>query len=468
MRDEGEQRERGRAWSRRCLMLMLVTAPLRVLAGEPIMGVPERDAVVAALDALNLTTNDPGFTKDVAEPRWALARVRSLLGDPLALPALGDEAVKVADAGCDAETAAASRWLELPAPTALPPFTGEPVALGHDLDERLTSALDAFVRSAGDGAEALTARAFAEVSQADRVYAATALLGGVLLIDDHPAWRPAFHAAGMPDAVITDMLAADAALNPDPATTRYLQAVTTVRLEDLLLAMLRLHAAATNLAAACTAVVWPEHVVRLETAYGRIVVGTMAADVFDDAAWLILDPGGDDVYCGAAGSANGLLGRAVSVVIDLAGDDHYAGDGLLGPGAALFGVALLQDFAGADVHRAAFAGAGAGLLGVARVEDFAGDDQYRAQALGQGAGVVGVGILRDRAGRDRYDLGYCGQAYAGVRGVGLLIDGAGHDCYTAGGQLVDWDRNEGRFLSMAQGYANGMRPFAGGGHSGLD
>ena len=45
----------------------------------------DRRAVSNALEVLNMTMADPGFTKDLAEPRWTLARMRTLLGDPLAV-----------------------------------------------------------------------------------------------------------------------------------------------------------------------------------------------------------------------------------------------------------------------------------------------------------------------------------------------------------------------------------------------
>ncbi len=159
--------------------------------------------------------------------------------------------------------------------------------------------------------------------------------------------------------------------------------------------------------------------------------------------------------------------RLVSQLLDLAGDDLYLGKGLLGPGAALWGACLILDAAGDDLYRADYAGQGAGLYGCAWLEDRGGHDLYTAGALAQGAACVGLGILRDINGDDIYQVGLEGQAFAGLRALGLLIDDHGTDRYIAGGRERDHERHPEHYLSMAQGFAIGMRPHAGGGLAAL-
>jgi len=76
-------------------------------------------------------------------------------------------------------------------------------------------------------------------------------------------------------------------------------------------------------------------------------------------------------------------------------------------------------------------------------------------------------LLRDQAGDDRYEVGAYGQGFSGVRGWGLLFDRGGHDVYLAGNRIQDFERDEPRFFSFAQGFSIGMRPHAGGGVAAL-
>jgi hypothetical protein len=128
---------------------------------------------------------------------------------------------------------------------------------------------------------------------------------------------------------------------------------------------------------------------------------------------------------------------------------------------------VVVDAQGDDTWRATFAGQGAGLFGVGWVEEGGGDDDYEARALAQGAAVLGVGALMDRGGNDVYDVGLQGQAFSGLFGLGVLADDAGNDRYLAGGREPDHERNQDRYLSLAQGFSIGLRPFAGGGVAAL-
>lgn len=422
------------------------------------------EAIVRALDVMNLSPRDPGFGKDLGDPRWALPRVRAMLEQPLDLPRLGEE-VAAAAAGADTDLWPAVRaWLDLPPGTAQAPAAVSCPFVADGLDPVLAGALGRFAAAAAQ-ADAWRRQAYAAIPAPEQVHAAAESLVGTFLVDDHPELRPVLARAGIPGAVVDGVIAEEPALDPQPDAMRLLDVCRAIELEAALRAAQALDLALADLRAACTgaAVAWPPAVTSITTVVGPIVIGTTGADRFDRAAVLILDPGGDDAYAGDAGSANGLTGQGLAAVLDLAGDDRYDGSGLLAPGAALMGVGVLVDAGGRDTYRATRVGTGAALFGGAWVRDEGGDDVYQAAAFAQGAAVAGFAVLRDEAGDDRYDVGLCGQGYAGVRAVGLLADRAGNDRYVAGGRQTDYDRNLGRFVSMAQGCAVGMRPFAGGG-----
>lgn len=452
-----------------CLLLVLAGATGRAAADEApaweSFSEGDRAAVVSALGVLNMTPADPGFTKDIGEPRWALARVRTLLGAPLELPRWGDEVMQAARAADGAAILAAiPTWLEAPVPSE--PGADRAPAWVCDtarLDARVAAGLTAAVAHLG-AARARVDAAVAALEPTQRVAAAAVYLGGAFQIEDHPERRATLEAGGMPAAALEAAVAENADTDPRPGGQRMLDVAMGVNVEALVAAAAEARLAVGALRdAVAGGAEWPASPVQVETPAGIVVVGTTGDDVYAEDAVLVVEPGGDDRYGGTAGQANGLRGHGLSVILDLAGDDRYLGRGLLAPGAALFGVAVLVDDAGADQYRGDYVGCGAGLFGGAWMEDRAGDDDYRAQALAQGAAVAGFAVLCDAAGADHYDLGFCGQGFAGTRAVGLLIDGGGNDRYSAGGVLPDFDRNAGRFVSLAQGVSLGMRPFAGGG-----
>lgn len=416
-----------------------------------------------ALDYLNMTTNDLCFQKDVAEPRWCLKRVRSLLARPLELPRFG---------GYLADRAAgiATNWYSLACivledTSTVSRIPEQPVAidLPAELDPSLSSALQTFFARL-DPAHALVDAALSRIDPNERVYAAAAYVGNSFNVEDHPEVRVPLMDMGIPSNVIDSVIASGLSVDPEPAASRQLAVIQGLDLARLLRAADVADRAAKEFISKVAQVSrWPSTPIRIETANGALWIGTAGNDTYDEAALLVVDPAGDDVYRGLAGSANGLQARPLSLVIDCAGDDRYSGEGILAPGAALFGVALIHDAAGNDVYHAAYAGQGAAVFGVARLLDAEGDDTYRAHAIAQGAAYAGAALLIDGSGNDIYDVGFCGQGFAGVRGLGMLVDHTGNDHYHAGGRRPDFDRNDRRYLSLSQGFSIGMRPFAGGG-----
>ncbi len=187
---------------------------------------------------------------------------------------------------------------------------------------------------------------------------------------------------------------------------------------------------------------------------GRVLIGTLGDDMLTvDGAWLILDPGGDDRY-------TGTLDPSVNLIIDLAGDDTHHPAAARGVG----GVSVAIDLSGRDVWPAGDIGAAGAVFGAAVLLDRGGDDTYGGRYLTQGAAYEGAALLIDEDGDDTYRAGGMAQGFGGTRGVGMLWDGGGDDIYVASGQFSDSpDRLPEHSLSLAQGFAIGERPWAGGG-----
>lgn len=445
-----------------CLAAALAALALPARAGE-LLGTNEEAHLHQALAWMNMTVTDLGFNKDVGTPVLALQGMRNLLGDPLALPALGDRVLAVAtNRRPQSVWALARELLETGAPAEAPAGAASPPPW-EGLSNDLAAALTDFYRDA-EKAHALLDRAFNAVSGADQQYLAAAYLAGQFNAEDRPEVRRALEGAGMPAAQVERAIRESKEIDPEPSSTNFLAILRRVELPLLLAAGELFQGAVSRLAVQAGHIRdWPAERRDFVTPIGNVVIGSPKSDAHTSASLLVLDPDGSERYANDAGSANGLWGRRLSAVIDLKGDDTYAGRGMVGPGTALWGVAVLSDLDGDDAYRADFMGEGAAVFGAAWVADRAGNDSYRARAHAQGAGYAGAGFLFDGAGDDTYDVGLAGQGFAGVLGVGLLVDRAGNDLYLAGGVEPDYERHEDRFITLAQGFSIGLRPFAGGG-----
>jgi len=193
-----------------------------------------------------------------------------------------------------------------------------------------------------------------------------------------------------------------------------------------------------------------------DTPAGRVEFGGWGEDSYEDEALLIVDFGGRDHYSNSAGGTLYTPAK-VSVVVDLAGDDRYENPKGLAQGSGMYGIGILVDCGGADKYKANKASQGSGHAGVGILWDISGNDRYEAWRWSQGAGFQGVGLLRDDEGMDDYNVGISGQGCGGTQGFGILQDLAGDDTYRAGGLDRDRGRDEGHYLSMAQGFASGNR-----------
>lgn len=421
-----------------------------------------------ALRAMNLTEADLGFTKDVAEPRLCLGWVRTALHEPYTLTRAGAELWAAAQEG-----SATSWWvtagalLELGKTPEAEAVSSSQADTWEGLDPRLADALSRFMQSARL-ANGLLDRAYGKLSREEMSYLAAATLAGTYNAEDEESTRTALAEAGIAEGDVTAVIEEGHALDATPSATRYLDLVEKLDRTALVEAGHVFQRAVRDLYEVARGVErWPEGNVLLVTDLGKVRVASVSDDAYTDKSLLIIEPGGHNTYLGPAGAANALRDQRLSAIIDLGGHDSYRSAGLLGAGSALFGVAVVIDAAGDDTWRAAYAGQGAGFFGTGWVEEGGGDDDYEARALAQGAAVVGVGALLDRGGHDVYDVGLQGQAFSGLFGLGLLVDDEGNDRYLAGGREPDHERNQDRYLSLAQGFSIGLRPFAGGGVAAL-
>jgi hypothetical protein len=224
-------------------------------------------------------------------------------------------------------------------------------------------------------------------------------------------------------------------------------------------------AAAVDLAAVPEAG-WPESPMILDTPLGEVWLGSMGSNSGSGDPVLIVDPGGDDRWR-IATSRDRLADTATRDVrgwIDLGGDDTWL-SGDVGAGGALMGISAGIDLAGDDIYRAGRLSQGAAAFGVATWLDVAGDDRYDSTVAGQGFALAGAAILRDRGtGGDTYRADSWAQACGQFQGVAVLHEGGGNDHYVLSAVHEDNpNRLPGYFTGYGQGFAIGMRPYAGGG-----
>lgn len=199
----------------------------------------------------------------------------------------------------------------------------------------------------------------------------------------------------------------------------------------------------------------------LRTPMGNVLLGTTGNDAYSSPdTFLLLEPGGNDIYTGrvAAGTS---LSHPISVVIDLAGNDIYTATSADGAtqGSGVLGTGLLLDVAGDDTYTASRLAQGNALIGTGVLWDGSGNDRYESDVTSQASSYFGVALLADGQGDDSYEIVGYGQAYACSQGISFLIDCSGDDCYTAH-PLVQEGFEEfaydgGRFESVSGNWAQG-------------
>ncbi|MBU0679005.1 MAG: hypothetical protein KJ626_12915 [Verrucomicrobia bacterium] len=414
-----------------------------------------------------MSLKDLEFHKDVGETEIALKWIREGLEHPLTFIERAEAVRESLKKNRSDWIAVASGLLEVDAKEAAEKETSEfSVSIPESLDPRLVGILEEVLPELvviGDAAKAAL-----PAHRIDSGYVTASELGGILGAPDRPAVQNALAGAGVSRSMIQRVLADEKQIDPKPAAERFLSALSEVRLHAATKAFSDLEKANETLLNALASVRrWPDKIVTFESTAGLIVIGSPGNDIYDVEPFLLIDPGGDDEYLEPVASANGLKGRCIALSIDLAGNDVYRSGELLGPASALFGLSILTDLEGNDSYLCDYTGNAAALCGIALLDDRRGNDRYTGWAFSQGAAVSGAAMLNDEDGDDRYEVGLCGQAYAGVQGCAFLRDAGGSDQYVAGGREPDHERHDDRFLSLAQGFSIGMRPFAGGGAAAL-
>lgn len=442
-------------------LLLFSLAGTPVIAWENVFPAESQSHLIKALDVINLTTNDLGFKKDVAKPLFVLPIARRMLQAPLGLPELGDSIL-----AAFSNVHHSALWEGLPGTLLASDASSGPMKVDPGVLPELDEPLARFVRQAAVAA-AHVEHAFESLNDEEQAYLAASVLGGMFGQDINATSRTAIVAMGVASSIVDAVIAENLLLDPKPSASNYLGMISRVNYGQLYHGARLFFDSVDSLVADAESIRWPTEPQVVSTYFGEVQMGTKGDDRYGRSAVLIIDPGGDDVYERDAGVANGLEGQYLSAIVDLGGSDRYVGSKILGPGAALFGVSRIHDLSGDDLYSAAYAGQAAGVFGVASLQDQSGDDVYRAHGVSQGAGYGGMGVLRDALGDDIYDVGFSGQAYAGVKGLGFLWDGAGDDRYISGGRKHDFDRHDKRYISTSQGFAIGMRPFAGGGVAAL-
>lgn len=427
------------------------------IAAEPVLNAERRAVLAEALAHLALAPDDLRFDRDLGRPLWAHPALRGFLNEPLSFIDAADRLIDSADGGLRGRIDRASAYLpgvgatERPAPA---PASAPPRTRASERAECL-----AFLREAEEAME----QALCRLTQEERREAAVGFYSDLLRLGDFPDRRSYLEQMGFDSARIERAARPEYVLDPEPEARAVLD-----RMERMdFAALIRAAHALISAADALTPAVWTNGPAEALPPTEGVFIGTPGDDRYDRPARLIIDPGGSDEYAAPAVSADGVNGFPVCLTVDFGGHDRYVSERLLGPCSASLGAVMIRDYSGNDLYAANFSGVAAAFMGAAILEDRAGNDKYSANRFGQAAAEMGLALLFDEDGFDRYEVGYMGQGYAGPGGVGWLADRAGDDRYDAGGVHPDYERHDDRFLSMAQGFAIGLRPFIGGGFGAL-
>lgn len=204
--------------------------------------------------------------------------------------------------------------------------------------------------------------------------------------------------------------------------------------------------------------------IKLETAdymteLGRIRIGSDDNDEYEGEYFLIIDPGGDDLY-----SLNNSEQR-FSFLIDFRGDDLYLTPQNFGPAAAFNGISFHYDERGNDTYKCSRFSLGSSLLGFTALLDLSGNDNYISSEFSQASAIFGFAALWDKNGLDNYSSGMKSQGYSETAAIAVLADDQGNDIYTLVSKEVDLLRYGDHYNSMGQGFSIGERDHAGGGIS---
>jgi len=193
----------------------------------------------------------------------------------------------------------------------------------------------------------------------------------------------------------------------------------------------------------------------------RIAIGGEGPNRYDGHFDMIIDLGGNDVYNLTKGTKSNT--SIPSCIIDLGGNDLYESNQDFALASAYFGSSFIFDSAGDDVYKGAGTSLGSAICGLGMILDEAGNDIYRGVNHSIGAATFGVGLVHDMNGNDTYIANSSSQGFGMTGGIGVIADIKGNDSYIVDARSLDIGRYEDHYVSMCQGYGEGVRPYYAGG-----
>ena len=191
-------------------------------------------------------------------------------------------------------------------------------------------------------------------------------------------------------------------------------------------------------------------------------IGGTGDDLYRGDYDFILDFGGNDIY---ELSYNPDSSHS-TIIIDMAGNDLYNAKSDFVLGSGCMSVGLLFDLAGDDIYNGGHFSCGSGFFGLGLLYDAGGSDKYYGDIHTEGAATYGLGLLLDKSGSDLYSAALFGQGVGMIEGIGIIADYVGNDQYLAGGKYTETYGLAGtnaHYLSLSQGFGQGLRPYTGGG-----
>ena len=346
----------------------------------------ELAALDRALHAANMTREDLRFRRDMTEGHECLDAVRAMLARPLLIAPMLDQRADRARTWTGSQGVSS---LVLDLYPRYPQSTND----GYEPSLAGPSWADAGTPDTPDALFALIRSVFREepLTQVDL------FRDGALDLDElrhalppSMAWHDVFESAF------------------DEARTVELEAFLEAKKDAWI------HEEASRIHLGCLANAWHEHfgvdpktIVGLptsafptdeplvvDTAYGRIALGTPNDDIYTGDYTVLIDPGGNDRYEGCRiGAAYGTDYRRVAFFADLGGDDVYdCGDVNITLGAAVLGIAAFFDLGqGNDRYVGGHCSLGAAMGGIATFYDDGGTDTYEGKTYTQGAAGLAWG-----------------------------------------------------------------------------
>lgn len=456
-----------------CLLLLPTLAVAQEAPPGLVEALKDAGATLADLEPGSRDARDRGRT--ASSDRWRLASVDGLLASPLALPVWVDEGRKRLERDLPGMGGLPSwrGFFEL-AEQELQPGTWTDPCVGRSLAELgLIDHHVAWEAERGDKMSKREVKALREelspaldqrigrlVSEGDR---ARCRLDAALEPLD-PAGR---------DAVVSTIQALLAGLPPGTVEAEEAVATLTAAWDSIdgagLLAAGRAWTDAVSAAAVELAAVpeidWPGRPAIYSTRHGELWIGTVGHNSGTGDPFLVIDPGGDDVWrVGPEATELPKAGaRAVRGWIDLDGDDLWQG-GAASVGGALLSVSAGIDVGGDDTWRLGDLSGGAAAFGVATWLDGHGGDLRSVGVGGQGFATFGVAAVRDRGtGSDVWEAVDLAQGVGLPLGFGLVQDEGGDDRFALKGRTLAAPAHDDWTATGGQGLSLGLHPLIGGG-----